>query len=167
GGGAVLTNDIEAGVRAKHLSTTAKQAHPWRFFHDEVGYNYRMPNINAALGCAQLEQLENFLVTKRRLNDHYRELFLKVSDVHIFEEPQGAMSNYWLCVLLMPENNGDLLEETLKLLIENKVGARPVWDLMCDLPMYKDCPSMNLSGARELSHRILCLPSSVYLGDHL
>jgi perosamine synthetase len=101
GGGAVLTNDAALGRRAKHLTTTARLPHRWAFEHDEVGYNYRMPNINAALGCAQLEQLPDLLAAKRRLFERYREAFRGISHVRLMTEPEGCRSNYWLQALLL------------------------------------------------------------------
>ena len=109
----MLTNDSELGKRAKHLSTTAKRPHAYEFIHDEVGYNYRMPNINAALGCAQLEQLPHFLKQKRALAEHYQELFKDVDGVEIFREPPHAVSNYWLNALLLDGEKAHLRDEIL------------------------------------------------------
>ena len=160
GGGAILTNDEALADQAKHLTTTAKRDHPWEYFHDQQGYNYRMPNLNAALGCAQLEQLPSFIKRKRALADRYREAFADAESVSFFEEPDGARSNYWLNVLLLsPETAGHrdaVLEHT------NASGfmTRPTWTLMNKLPMYSDCPRMDLSTAQSLERRLVNIPST-------
>ena len=163
GGGAVLTRDPALGERAKHLSTTAKQPHAYEFIHDEVGYNYRMPNINAALGCAQLEQLPRFLQRKRALAEQYREVFADLGGVEVFKEPPHASSNYWLNALLLDSANAHLRDDILVQTNAAGIMTRPVWKLMPDLPMYAACPSMDLSVARDLERRLVNLPSSVFL----
>ncbi|MBE0617460.1 MAG: LegC family aminotransferase [Proteobacteria bacterium] len=163
GGGAILTNDPELGRLAKHLSTTAKLPHPWAFLHDQTGYNYRMPNLNAALGCAQLEQLPRFLEAKRALAERYRRAFAGVEGVRFFVEPAFATSNYWLNVLLLDEDCAHLLEHVLEQTNREGIMTRPAWTLMPDLPMYRDCPSMDLAGARSLAGRLLNIPSSANL----
>lgn len=163
GGGAILTNDEEMGRLAKHLTTTARAPHKWAIIHDHIGYNYRMPNINAALGCAQLEQLPVFLTTKRNLAEKYRKAFEGIDGIRFFTEPDFAKSNYWLNVLLLDEKfsnqRDNLLEET------NNIGimTRPAWALMQKLPMFQDCPKMNLSGAESLEARLINIPSSATL----
>lgn len=161
GGGAVLTNDAELGRLAKHITTTAKRPHRWAFYHDVVGYNYRMPNINAALGCAQLEQLEEFLAAKRALAGRYLEAFAGVAGAHVFEEPSFARSNYWLNVLLLDEDREHLLEAVLAATNDAGIATRPAWTLMHKLPMYCDCPRMDLSTAERLERRLINLPSGV------
>ena len=164
GGGAILTNSESLARHAKHLTTTAKLPHPWEFRHDEIGYNYRMPNINAALGCAQLEQLPAKLAAKRELFSRYRAAFAGIKGVTLFKEPQNCQSNYWLQALLLDENTSEnrtqILEST------NKVGimTRPVWVLLNELTPFKDLPSMDLSGAHSLAGRIINIPSSPGLG---
>ena len=161
GGGAILTNDEELGALAKHLTTTAKLPHRWSFHHDMVGYNYRMPNINAALGCAQLEQLTGFLEAKRTLAARYVETFREVPGVRVFTEPADCRSNYWLNVLLLdPELEGQreaLLEAT------NGAGVttRPAWTLMHKLPMFAAAPRMDLGTAESIERRLINLPSGV------
>ena len=113
GGGAILTNDEELGRRAKHITTTAKLPHKWAFVHDEVGFNYRLPNLNAALGCAQLEQLDGFLASKRRLAAAYERAFAGVPGVAFAREPEGTTSNYWLNAILLDEAHADLRDEVL------------------------------------------------------
>jgi len=158
GGGAILTDDDELAARAKHLTTTAKAPHRWAFIHDEVGYNFRLPNINAALGCAQLEQLDRFIEQKRRLAERYRRAFETVAGVAVFVEQAGARSNYWLNTLIVedPERRDELLAA----LNNDGLMARPVWTLMHRLPMYHDCPRGPLDVAEDLERRIVNLPSS-------
>jgi perosamine synthetase len=163
GGGAILTNDSVLARRAKHLTTTAKVPHAWEIRHDEVGYNYRLPNLNAALGCAQLEQLPKFLRAKRALFQKYKVAFAGVNGVRLFQEPTGCESNYWLQTLVLDdayaEERDRLLEET------NAVGlmTRPLWTLMHRLASYQSCPRMDLSAAEELARRVINIPSSPHL----
>jgi len=163
GGGAILTNDESLARLAKHLSTQAKPPHPWSFNHDRVGYNYRMPNINAALGCAQLEQLPEFIEKKRALAKRYQEVFAEVEGVKIFKEASYAHSNYWLNVLLLNEKYSTERDHLLGLTNGRGIMTRPAWTLMHKLPMYVNCPRMDLSGAESLERRIINLPSSVFL----
>lgn len=163
GGGAILTNDESLARLAKHLTTQAKLSHKWAFNHDMAGYNYRMPNINAALGCAQLEQLPDFLRKKRTLAAKYQEAFAEVEGVKIFEEASYACSNYWLNVLLMNEEYSGERDNLLELTNGQGIMTRPAWTLMHRLPMYVNCPCMDLSGAESLERRIINLPSSVFL----
>lgn len=160
GGGAILTNNSDLARRAKHLTTTAKLPHAWRFEHDEIGYNYRMPNINAALGCAQLEELTDKLFAKRILFKKYESAFAKIQGVSLFNEPKNCQSNYWLQTLLLDEtlsgNRDYILEAT------NAAGlmTRPAWLTMNNLVPFINCPSMDLSTAESLSRRIINIPSS-------
>jgi perosamine synthetase len=161
GGGAILTNDDTLGARAKHLTTTAKLPHRWSFNHDTVGYNYRMPNINAALGCAQLEQLPGFLEAKRALAARYRDTFRDVPGVRVFAEPPHCRSNYWLNVpLLEPEVEG-LRDAVLDATNSAGITTRPAWTPMHRLPMFASAPRMDLAGAESLERRIINLPSGV------
>jgi len=180
GGGAIMTDDEELGKLAKHITTTAKLPHKWAFFHDTVGYNYRMPNINAALGCAQMEQLPGFVGKKRALAKHYKKAFSNVDGATLFLEPEFAKSNYWLNVILLNEYRlsrkhdrsssayglrdlTDLRDSILELTNSNDIMTRPVWTLMCKLPAFKDCPRMDLSVAEKLEARLINIPSSVTL----
>jgi aminotransferase in exopolysaccharide biosynthesis len=156
GGGMVLTNK-ELGDRAKHLTTTAKQPHPYEYVHDEVGYNYRLPNLNAALGCAQLEQLETFISAKRELADRYEEQ-LKGSDLQFFTEPTDCRSNYWLNVVVC--ENKQERDALLKATNDNSVMTRPIWALMNHLPMYASSRKGDLTQAEWLEARVVNLPSS-------
>ena len=160
GGGAILTNDDELADRAKHLTTTAKKPHAWEYVHDHVGYNYRLPNINAALGCAQLEQLPGFLEKKRALAELYADAFSDMEGVSFYTEPANAQSNYWLNVLLLDQAHAKHRDDILAATNDRGVMTRPTWELMCDLPMYRECPSMDLSTARDLQRRIINIPSS-------
>lgn len=163
GGGAILTNDREIARRAKHLTTTAKQSHPWAFFHNETGFNYRMPNINAALGCAQLEQLDVFIERKRRLAGRYAEAFARVKGVKVFQEQPFARSNYWLNALILEPNYAQSRDAILQATHERGIMTRPAWTLMPKLPMYQHCPRMDLRVAEALEARIVNLPSSADL----
>ena len=164
GGGAILTNDPELARRARHLTTTAKLSHAWEYRHDEVGYNYRMPNINAALGCAQLEQLPRLLESKRDLFLRYQGAFNKVDGVQLMSEPNGCSSNYWLQTIILDADNSRYRDDVLE--ATNKAGlmTRPTWVLMKELTQFSAMPSMNLSGALSLSTRVINIPSSAYLG---
>lgn len=163
GGGAILTDDPELASLAKHLSTTAKKPHPWNFFHDQLGYNYRMPNINAALGCAQLEQLPRFLKLKRNLAEKYQNVFREVQGVRFIKEPEYAESNYWLNALYLEDSAKGERDALLELLNKDGIMVRPVWNLMHCLPMYKNCPSMDLSVGKKLEAGLINLPSSMVL----
>lgn len=163
GGGAILTDDSNLARKAKHLTTTAKVPHKWRYIHDEVGYNYRLPNLNAALGCAQLEDIESKISRKRELSELYQEKFNNLNGVSLIREPIGCRSNYWLqAILLNPQfisSRDQILERT------NEIGisTRPAWDLLTTLKPYKDFPSMDVSQAEEIARRVINLPSSPQL----
>lgn len=164
GGGAILTNDATFARDARHLSTTAKKAHRWEFDHDRVAFNYRMPNLNAALGVAQLEQLDGFLARKRALAGSYAEAVRGVQGVRFFEEPPHSRSNYWLNAILLDDDAVNLRDEVLARTNEVGIGTRPVWKLMHRLPMFAVAPRMDLSVAEDLERRIVNIPSSVRLG---
>lgn len=163
GGGAILTNDEKLGALAKHLTTTAKRPHRWAFDHDQIGYNYRLPNINAALGCAQLEQLPDFLDKKRKLADRYRQAFKEIEGVTFFSEPEFAKSNYWLNVLLLDEERAGQRDALLALTNDAGIMTRPTWTLMHKLPMFSHGPRMDLTVAESLERRLINIPSSVTL----
>ena len=160
GGGAILTNDKELGQRAKHITTTAKLPHKWAFVHDEVGFNYRLPNLNAALGCAQLEQLDGFLASKRKLATAYQRAFAGVPGVQFSREPEGTTSNYWLNAILLDEAHSEQRDEVLAALNASGFGARPAWTLMHRLPMFAASPRGDLSAAESIERRLINLPSS-------
>ncbi|MFA6601138.1 MAG: LegC family aminotransferase, partial [Candidatus Omnitrophota bacterium] len=163
GGGAILTNDAELGRSIKHLTTTAKRPHPWSFFHDQIGYNYRLPNLNAAMGVAQLEKLPEFLRRKRDLAMRYKAAFAGIAGIRFFEEPSFARSNYWLNVVLLDREVEGERDDLLRALHEDGIKARPAWTLMHRLPMYKDCPRMDVSTAEGIERRLINIPSSAGL----
>lgn len=159
GGGMILTNDNTLGPLAKHITTTAKKPHPWNFEHDMIGYNYRMPNINAALGCAQMEKLDEILENKRETAHLYRTFFETLVDVCYVSEPPDSISNYWLNVILLKDL--EERERFLKETNENKVMTRPAWILMNELEMFKDSICGDLSISKEIASRLVNIPSSV------
>lgn len=157
GGGALVTNDEAIAKHAKHISTTAKIPHAWEFAHDEIGYNYRMPNLNAALACAQLEQLDQILTNKRELADLYGKYFA-TTEIGYVTETDNTVANYWLnCVVL---NNLAERDAFLKATNDNKVMTRPIWQLMNKLPMFKECQHGTLDNAEWLEQRVVNIPSS-------
>ena len=158
GGGMLLFMDEELGNRVKHLTTQAKVPHPWEFVHDAVGYNYRMPNINAALGLAQLEQLPVFLKNKRETAEQYK-AFFKTTDYQFVVEPKNALSNYWLNAVLCPSK--EKRDELLSYTNENGVMTRPAWQLMNKLEMFKNCQCADLQNAEWIADRLVNIPSSV------
>jgi perosamine synthetase len=160
GGGAIVTDDPIIAKRAKHLTTQAKEPHPWAFVHDEIGYNYRMPNLNAALACAQLEQLEAFVNDKRRLAQEFS-IFFKEIGIEFITEIADSKSNYWLnCILLKDKEER---EEFLKYTNSNGVMTRPTWELMHRLPMFDSAERGDLSNSVWLADRLVNIPSSVRL----
>ena len=160
GGGAIMTNDAGLARHARHLTTTAKLPHAWDYVHDEIGYNYRMPNLNAAVGCAQLEQLPALLAAKRELFQRYRRAFAEVAGVSLMAEPQHCQSNYWLQTLLLDTRHAPHRDAVLQATNAAGIQTRPAWMLMNELIPFKDYPSMELSGAQSLSQRLINIPSS-------
>lgn len=158
GGGGMVLTDETLGIRAKHITTTAKRAHPYEFFHDEVGHNYRLPNLNAALGCAQLERLEDFVTAKRALAERYAAL-LAGSELQFVREPKECRSNYWLNAVVCPDR--EVRDAMLKATNERGVMTRPIWQLMNRLPAYEACLKGDLHNAEWLEQRVVNLPSSV------
>lgn len=158
GGGALITDDEVLAKRAKHLTTQAKVPHPWKFRHDEIGYNFRMPNLNAALACAQLEQIDKILANKRDLAELYKAFFAATA-YQFVSETEHSKANYWLNVILL--GNQEKRDEFLKTTNENGVMTRPVWDLMNTLPMFEHCQHDGLENSTWLAERIVNIPSSV------
>ena len=158
GGGGMLLTDEATGKRAKHLTTTAKVPHPYEFVHDEVGYNYRMPNLNAALGCAQLEQLSAFIASKRVLAERYIEFF-NGGDIRPIVEPDDCRSNYWLNGVICQD--GAQRDALLKATNDAGVMTRPIWALMTRLLIYVNALRGPLDNAEWLEARVVNLPSSV------
>lgn len=158
GGGMLLFKDEELGKYAKHLTTQAKVPHAWEFVHDHIGYNYRMPNINAALGCAQMEQLETILKDKRSTAESYKTYF-EDKAIRFFSEPENCQSNYWLNAVILPDKDSQIrfLEQTNA----EGVMTRPIWELMNRLPMFENCQTDDLENTRWFADRVVNLPSSV------
>lgn len=158
GGGVIVTNNEGLSKKAKHLSTTAKVSHPYEYVHDVIGYNYRMPNLNAALACAQLEQLDSFIENKRELAKAYEGFFRSIG-ITFFKEPVHARSNYWLNALILPDRKARriFLETTNKA----KVMTRPSWKLLNQMNIYRECQTDSLINARWFEDRLVNLPSSV------
>lgn len=159
GGGMIVTNDEKLAKYAKHLSTVAKTPHPYEFYHDEIGYNYRMPNINAALLVAQLEQLDSVLENKRETAEAYQKLFEGIDDIEFVTEPKHGRSNYWLNAVQLADK--ETRDEFLKYTNSKSVMTRPAWILMNELPAFKDCQAGDLSNSRFLADRLVNIPSSV------
>jgi perosamine synthetase len=160
GGGAILTNDASIAKRVKHLTTTAKISHPWEFFHDESAWNYRMPNLNAALGCAQLESLPDILVRKRLLAERYQSAFAKYRGLQFIREPNGCRSNYWLNTVLLDKSSTELRDDLISSANSQGFQCRPAWTLMHRLPMYMNCPRAPLPIVERLAGALINLPSS-------
>ncbi len=162
GGGMLLFMDEKLGALAKHLTTQAKVPHRWEFRHDYIGYNYRMPNINAALGCAQLEHIDEFIADKRATAAAYAEYFKNVDDIEFFIEPKNSFSNYWLNVVVLKDKEAQqqFLQETN----DNGVMTRPIWELMNRLPMFEYCQHDSLANTIWFADRVVNIPSSVRMG---
>lgn len=163
GGGALLTNDETLARKAKHLTTTAKLPHRWAYEHDEIGYNYRLPNLNAALGCAQLEQLPGFLDAKRRLFEAYQTAFDGIKDVTLVREPAACHSNFWLQTLLLTDESASLRDEILEATNNAGYMTRPVWLPMDRLHQFQACPRAPLPISDALELRLVNIPSSTKL----
>ena len=159
GGGMMLFNDEEMGAYAKHITTQAKIPHRWEFRHDHIGYNYRMPNINAALGCAQLENLDAYVADKRATAAAYAEYFKNVDGIEFFTEPENSFSNYWLNVVILSDHDKQL--EFLQETNDNGVMTRPIWELMNRLPMFENCENDGLQNTIFFADRVVNIPSSV------
>ena len=160
GGGMLLFHDEELAAHAKHLTTQAKVPHRWEFVHDHIGYNYRMPNINAALGCAQMEKISEFVASKRDLAQKYS-VFFRNKELDFFVEPKDCISNYWLSIVIL--KNREERDKFLTYTNDNGVMTRPIWHLMNRLPMFQTCQCGDLSNAEWFEERVVNLPSSVRL----
>jgi len=160
GGGMVVLNDSSLAKKIKHLTTTAKVKHKWEYEHDEVGHNLRMPNINAALGLAQLEKINTLLTAKRKLFSKYYLRLKGIQGVSLFKESKDSKSNYWLQTIILNMNVSYLKNQLLKKLHQEKIFSRPVWKLISELKPYKNCSKMNLSGSKEIYKRAINIPSS-------
>lgn len=163
GGGAILTNDSDLAKAAKHITTTAKVPHKWEFNHDQIGYNYRMPNLNAALLCAQLDKLESFIENKRQTAQVYQ-AWCQYNEVQFFREPKYAKSNYWLNAIMLVDKKEQ--QEFLQYANAQGVMTRPVWTLLNQLPMFECCQAMPQTNAQWLAERLVNIPSSVRVAVH-
>lgn len=161
GGGMMLFQDEELGKLAKHITTQAKIPHRWEFRHDHIGYNYRMPNINAALGCAQLEHLDEFVASKRQVAKEYAAFFKDIDGIDFFEEPENCFSNYWLNVAILKDKETQL--DFLQYTNDHGVMTRPIWELMSRLPMFENCQKDGLKNTIWFADRVVNIPSSVRL----
>ena len=161
GGGVIVTDDEVLAKRAKHLTTTAKVPHKWEYVHDEIAYNYRMPNLNAALLVAQLEQLDRFIKSKRDLALKYEEFFASDEDIDFIKEPTNSKSNYWLQAVIVKDVQKR--DEFLDFTNRNGVMSRPIWKLMNELDMFKDSQCTNLDNSMYLEERVINISSSVVL----
>lgn len=166
-GGAIVTNDKALADRARHVTTTAKQAHPWAFVHDETGFNYRLANLNAALGVAQLELLPEHVARKRLLAQRYIDAFSSLEGASIFRERKFARSNYWLNCLVLDRPDAGLRDEILRLTNAAGLMTRPVWEPLHGLAPYRGAPAMDLATSESLAQRIINLPSSPHLTGNL
>jgi len=156
-----LFNDEELGAYAKHITTQAKIPHRWEFRHDHIGFNYRMPNINAALGCAQLEHLDEYVASKRKVAAEHEAFFKNVPDIEFFVDSPDTFSNYWLNVVILPNK-----EEQINFLTQtndNGVMTRPIWELMNRLPMFEKCENDGLKNTIWFADRVVNIPSRVRL----
>lgn len=163
GGGAILTNSEKLADIAKHLTTTAKQPSKWEFKHDEIGFNYRMPNLNAALGVAQIESMPDFVNAKRDLANRYKNAFEGLEGVTFVEEPENSKSNYWLCTCKLDSEDSKQLENLLELLNSNNIMARPIWNPLHQLKIYEGEFRADLEVTKSLAKRVFNLPSSTFL----
>lgn len=159
GGGILLFQDENLAKKAKHITTQAKMPHRWEFVHDEIGFNYRMPNLNAALGCAQMEQLEDILINKRETAKKYKAFFSEIPEISFFDEPDNCNSNFWLNSVILPNKAKQL--EFLEFTNNNGVMTRPIWHLMNKLPMFSTCQTDNLENTEWFADRVVNIPSSV------
>jgi len=159
GGGMMLFNDEELGAYAKHITTQAKIPHRWEFKHDHIGYNYRMPNINAALGCAQLEHIEEYVANKRETAKAYEEFFKNIDGIDFFVEPENTRSNYWLNAVILKDR--DAQQDFLQYTNDHGVMTRPIWELMNRLPMFENCEHDSLENTTWFADRVVNIPSSV------
>lgn len=160
GGGAILTDDSNLAKKAKHLTTTARIPHVWRYAHDQVGYNYRLPNLNAALGCAQLENIEKKVDRKRKLFEQYKKSFSSIPEICVYQERPDCRSNYWLQTIILDSSRVNIRDRVLNIANNQGLQLRPAWDLLNKLPPFKNSQSMQLEGAQNLSERIINIPSS-------
>lgn len=164
GGGCLLTNDESLAARARHISATAKVQHPYDYFHDQLGFNYRMPNLNAALGISQMRRIEQFLKEKTILRDAYKSAFSEVDDCAFYIHEEDSISNYWLQSIILNRGDLDQRNKVIEDAQKNGLLMRPLWRLLSSLPAFSACPSMETPTARSLLSKVINIPSSCYLG---
>ena len=164
GGGCLLTNCDKIALQARHISTTAKLSHPYNYYHDQIGYNYRMPNLNAALGLSQIRRLEMFLGEKAQLRDAYRNAFAHVEECNFYTHNKTSTSNYWLQTIVLEEENIDVRNYVIEQAHQQGLFMRPIWNSLNSLPAFVSCPSMELDTTHSLINRSINIPSSCYLG---
>ncbi|MEN8121644.1 MAG: DegT/DnrJ/EryC1/StrS family aminotransferase, partial [Bacteroidota bacterium] len=157
----IITDDEKLAKLAKHMTTTGKIPHKWEYVHDMTAYNFRMPNLNAALGCAQLEQLDDFIVKKRKLFDAYADFF-KNSNIQLFNEPENAFSNYWLQAVILENRNER--DKFLEFTNSNGIMTRPIWQLLNKSAMYKNAQCADLTNSQWFENRVVNIPSSAVIG---
>lgn len=157
------SHDEELGAYAKHITTQAKISHRWELRHDHIGFNYRMPNINAAMGCAQLENIDKYVASKRKVDAEYEEYFKNVSDIEFFVDFPNTISNYWLNAVILKDKEAqiDFLTQTN----DNGVMTRPIWELMNRLPMFENCENDGLENTIWFADRVVNIPNSVRCKD--
>lgn len=163
GGGMIVTDDPDLAYQAKHLTTTAKLQHEWEFSHDQVAWNYRLPNLNAALGVAQMKRLPTFLSEKREIARAYESQINQFSGVHFISEPKGTHSNYWLCSIMLDSNSEFQRDDYLRQINKDGIQCRPLWNLLSQQKMYVDAPSGPINNAKSIVSRTISLPSSPQL----
>jgi len=163
GGGAILTNDDALALKIRHLISTAKEPHPWEYNHDRLGYNYRLPNLNAALGAAQIKRLPSFLKSKAILHARYQAEFLKFPDVELFKGGSDSVSNHWLNTIILSPSVAHYQQEILEKAHKEEINLRPIWKMLPKQTHLQCCPKMDLSNAESLESRVINLPSSPYL----
>jgi perosamine synthetase len=166
GGGAIVTNSQDLADAARHISTTAKRSHGWSFVHDQIGYNFRMPSLNAALGLSQIENLDGLLTAKRKIAARYQEYFKNFDEVSILKQPENSNSNFWLNNIILERFNENLCEEIIQELNHMGINARPIWTPMHYLEIYRNSPKTSLSVTESIVKKIISLPSSPYLSEY-
>ena len=166
-GGAILTNSKKIEKKARHLISTAKIGHPFNYIHDEIGYNYRMPNLNAALGYSQILKIKKILKNKRKLFSFYKKIFNKNLFFKLLNEPKESKSNFWLQTIILKKKYSNFNQKIIKDLIKEKIHVRPGWKLMTDLNYLKKSPKMDISIAKKISSRIINIPSSSFLINYI
>ena len=162
-GGALMTNNLKIYKNADHLSQNAKITHRWKYEYNDLGYNFKMPNLNAALGLAQIERLKRYITSKKKLFNIYKKIFSNNEMLNFFKPPKNLSWNYWLNAILLKSESIKIRNEIISKLNKNGINARPIWQLNHKINIYKDYPKMNLSNAEKLEKKIINLPSSAHL----